>query len=300
MFHFPAFPPHALCVQARVTGFRVLPGFPIRKSSDHSSVDSSPRHIAASHVLHRLLVPRHPPCALNNLATKMLASTVQFSTYRRPRPTTPRPDPAQSPVLAVPRAETARRRPTPRTRPPPEGDRTGPGGPSHQESNCSLRTQQRATRPGHHQPPRSTPPAPLERETGQTPQAGPSGSTRRKPAAPDRIVSVPRPMSNQTGTLARPWPWTHPQGAGQTLLRKEVIQPHLPVRLPCYDFVPIAGPTFDGSLPRVGPPASGVTDFRDVTGGVYKARERIHRSIADLRLLATPTSRGRVADPDPN
>ena len=50
----------------------------------------------------------------------------------------------------------------------------------------------------------------------------------------------------------------------------------------------------------VGPPASGVTDFHDVTGGVYKARERIHRSVADLRLLATPTSRGRVADPDPN
>jgi hypothetical protein len=84
------------------------------------------------------------------------------------------------------------------------------------------------------------------------------------------------------------------------LLRKEVIQPHLPVRLPCYDFVPIADPTFDGSFPRVRPPASGVTDFRDVTGGVYKARERIHRSVADLRLLATPTSWGRVADPNPN
>ena len=36
--------------------------------------------------------------------------------------------------------------------------------------------------------------------------------------------------------------------AGCVLLRKEVIQPHLPVRLPCYDFVPIASPTFDGSL----------------------------------------------------
>src|SRR5206468_12254814 len=51
---------------------------------------------------------------------------------------------------------------------------------------------------------------------------------------------------------------------------------------------------------RVGPWASGVTDFHDVTGGVYKARERIHRSVADLRLLATPTSRSRVADCDPN
>src|SRR5215469_749889 len=51
---------------------------------------------------------------------------------------------------------------------------------------------------------------------------------------------------------------------------------------------------------RVRPPASGVANFRDVTGGVYKARERIHRGVADPRLLATPASRGRVADPDPN
>ena len=36
---------------------------------------------------------------------------------------------------------------------------------------------------------------------------------------------------------------------GQMLLRKEVIQPHLPVRLPCYDFVPITSPTFDSSFP---------------------------------------------------
>lgn len=77
----------------------------------------------------------------------------------------------------------------------------------------------------------------------------------------------------------------------QLLLRKEVIQPHLPVRLPCYDLVLITDPTFDSSLPQgVRPPASGVTDFHDLTGGVYKTRERIHRSVADLRLLATPTS----------
>ena len=50
----------------------------------------------------------------------------------------------------------------------------------------------------------------------------------------------------------------------------------------------------------VRPRASGVTNFRDVTGGVYKTRERIHRSVADLRLLATPPSRSRVADYDPN
>jgi hypothetical protein len=75
------------------------------------------------------------------------------------------------------------------------------------------------------------------------------------------------------------------------LLRKEVIQPHVPVRLPCYDFIPVTNPTFGSSFPQgVGPLTSGVTDFRDVTGGVYKPRERIHRGIADPRLLATPAS----------
>jgi len=63
------------------------------------------------------------------------------------------------------------------------------------------------------------------------------------------------------------------------LLRKEVIQPHLPVRLPCYDFTPIIGPTLDGCLLAVSPPVSGMTNFRGVTGGVYKTRERIHRSV---------------------
>src|SRR5690349_6860535 len=65
---------------------QLVPGFPIRTPWDHSSVDSSPRPIAASHVLHRLLVPRHPPSALSNLTTKMLASTVQFSTNNHPHP----------------------------------------------------------------------------------------------------------------------------------------------------------------------------------------------------------------------
>jgi hypothetical protein len=64
-----------------------------------------------------------------------------------------------------------------------------------------------------------------------------------------------------------------------SLPRKEVIQPHLPIRLPCYDFTPIIDPTFDGFLLTVGPPASGVVNFRGVTGGVYKARERIHRDM---------------------
>jgi hypothetical protein len=61
--------------------------------------------------------------------------------------------------------------------------------------------------------------------------------------------------------------------------RKEVIQPHLPVRLPCYDFTPVTWPTFDSCLLAVGPPASGVPSFHGVTGGVYKTREHIHRCV---------------------
>ena len=62
-------------------------------------------------------------------------------------------------------------------------------------------------------------------------------------------------------------------------LRKEVIQPHLPIRLPCYDFTPVIGPAFGSSLLSVGSLTSGITDSHGVTGGVYKTRERIHRDI---------------------
>ena len=62
-------------------------------------------------------------------------------------------------------------------------------------------------------------------------------------------------------------------------LRKEVIQPHLPIRLPCYDFTPVTSPAFGSSLLPVGSLTSGVTDSHGVTGGVYKTRERIHRDI---------------------
>ena len=63
------------------------------------------------------------------------------------------------------------------------------------------------------------------------------------------------------------------------LHRKEVIQPHLPIRLPCYDFTPVIRPAFDSSLLSLGSLASGISDSHGVTGGVYKTRERIHRDI---------------------
>ena len=62
-------------------------------------------------------------------------------------------------------------------------------------------------------------------------------------------------------------------------LRKEVIQPHLPIRLPCYDFTPVIGLTLGSALLAVRQPTSGTPNSRGVTGGVYKARERIHRGV---------------------
>ena len=79
--------------------------------------------------------------------------------------------------------------------------------------------------------------------------------------------------------------------------RKEVFQPHLPVRLPCYDLAPVTSFTL-GRSSRLR--TSGTPGSHGLTGGVYKARERIHRAMADARLLANPASRSRVADSDPN
>ena len=61
--------------------------------------------------------------------------------------------------------------------------------------------------------------------------------------------------------------------------RKEVIQPHLPIRLPCYDFTPVMKLTVVSALPKVKLPTSGKPHSHGVTGGVYKTRERIHRSM---------------------
>lgn len=94
--------------------------------------------------------------------------------------------------------------------------------------------------------------------------------------------------------------WTNSESKINQLLffsRKEVFQPHLPVRLPCYDLALVTSFTLGSSLRR---PTSGTPSFHGLTGGVYKARERIHRIMADIRLLAIPASWSRVADSNPN
>ncbi len=87
-------------------------------------------------------------------------------------------------------------------------------------------------------------------------------------------------------------------GFSKEVLRKEVIQPQVPLRLPCYDLVPITGFIFGACLSA--PTTSDAPRFGGLTGGVYKAQEHIHRRSADRRLLAIPASCGRVAARNPN
>ena len=95
MFQFPALAPHGLYIHPRVTPSTcvVTPGCPIRRSLDQRMFDSSPEHIAAYHVLHRLSIPRHPPYTLNSLITLMKRCRVSVIS-------------SQSPVLCKSRTST--------------------------------------------------------------------------------------------------------------------------------------------------------------------------------------------------
>ena len=73
--------------------------------------------------------------------------------------------------------------------------------------------------------------------------------------------------------------WVLSASASATYSRKEVIQPHLPIRLPCYDFTPVMNHTVVSAPLAVKLPTSGTGHSHGVTGGVYKARERIHRGM---------------------
>ena len=70
------------------------------------------------------------------------------------------------------------------------------------------------------------------------------------------------------------------------LLRKEVIQPQVPLRLPCYDFIPITNHTFGTCLLAVNAATSGTIAFRDVTGGVYQSWERTHAVVTYTAFIA--------------
>ena len=105
---------------------------------------------------------------------------------------------------------------------------------------------------------------------------GRSGLNRR---VRDGYGCFPRTHRHRKSFVA---PWQQNSNATPyffLFLRKEVIQPQVLLRLPCYDFTPVIRPAFDGSFLAVRSPASGISDSHGVTGGVYKTRERIHRSM---------------------
>jgi hypothetical protein len=163
-------------------------GFPIRESTDHRLFSVSPWLIAAVHALHRLLVPRHPPCAL------LILTVITRSTRRRARGDTR----FIGKTVQFSRIAGGRRRDSPSV--------------SHSSTACGAPA------------PESARPCP-----GPVDMLGPAGSSSC------RGIATRRPDGRSD-------PGAFP--------RKEVIQPHLPVRLPCYDFTPVTSPTFDGSLPK--------------------------------------------------
>ena len=213
MFHFPTFPPHALCVQAWVTG--------------HDSCRVSP--FGNPRITARLTAPR----GLSQPPTSFIGSWCQ-GIHRAPLITWPqrcsRPLCSSQrtggvPALTrrVPRSRSGESFDEGRSR--AEGEATMSPFPQDptaclgRPSSIAVRSSRRSscTRRGH-----------VERR--------PTSQCSTHEHHPRDI----RPEHGSGPTIARL--------TGQVLLRKEVIQPHLPVRLPCYDFVPIASPTFDGSL----------------------------------------------------
>ena len=185
MFQFPGLPPLALFDSGK--GTRALPraGFPIRKSRDHRLVSTYPGLIAAAHVLHRLLAPRHPPCALVLLIRKnTCVAAMEFSRCAGRRPLSKRENPPQATV----------------------------------SQNSTAHVQY---------PCRRTSPASAYLSRG------------RRCFQASSLTGRPKP-SNGAGAC---------RSKSSGIPRKEVIQPQLPLRLPCYDFTPIIDPTFDGCLP---------------------------------------------------
>jgi hypothetical protein len=83
--------------------------------------------------------------------------------------------------------------------------------------------------------------------------------------------------ASDVGASGRCHPWAIRAGFSKEILRKEVIQPQVPLRLPCYDLVPITGFIFGACL--AAPATSDAPRFGGLTGGVYKAQEHIHRGM---------------------
>src|SRR3954447_24645644 len=205
-------------------GSAALPalGFPIRESTDHRLFSVSPWLFAAVHALLRLLVPRHPPCAL------LILTVIRRTNAPALGGTTERPViPVCWPAVQFSRSAEA----PPRPHELPD-DWSAPA------RSRSLKTQQHA--------------GVLRRSL---PIAGAGGRHHVKGPIDISVAgppSAPADDGQSEGYRARGMraPGRNRPLQSWSFPRKEVIQPHLPVRLPCYDFTPVTSPTFDGSLPK--------------------------------------------------
>ena len=246
MFQFAGFPPPPLWIRGGGAG-PSSGGFAHSGTRGSSGVCPYPRTIAACRALLRLPVPRHPPARpgyllSSNIAIGRPGIPGALHGGAPPRAAHPYQDQFYWYSLFVPRLQIG--------------------------SNLSS-------------------PAPLSRRGRPAPGAMPPG--RAYAMRLSRYAGRPRgPDAARAGDAGRV---SHPPAGSRnsceigfpislrSLPRKEVIQPHVPVRLPCYDFTPLTPHTFDASPLAVGPAASGAGDSGGVTGGVYKARERIHRGM---------------------
>ena len=326
MVHFPGFAPRRVCIPRRVAEVRSA-GLPHSEISGSMPVCGSPKLIAAVHVLHRLLAPRHPPYALSSFhgfirARPRRCSAGAARTNRRlnfwflplrftfscqTRSTAPgggpRPGRAAGASALAAAAGPGRKElvglgrielptsPLSGVRSSQLSYRPGskPNGGADRDRTDDLLIANQALSQAELQPRRRAGAARrrpvrefLFEDGGRrgAPEArgtdkGRSG--QRRPGARRRTAGVDANLSAPGGAVHR-----RSQAARNRAtfsLRKEVIQPQVLLRLPCYDFTPIMSHTLDGFSLSVRTPASSTAHFRDVTGGVYKARERIHRGV---------------------
>ena len=223
---------------------RALPrvGSPIRKSAGQRLFSTSPRLIAAVHVLHRLLTPRHPPRALRILTIEH--TYMPLCSFQGTRPSL-----GGSTTHLGSRAPSRRRAPAQRRS---AGLRRRPSNrPEARPSGRSFKAEQHAAR------------SPCDRERlSRTPAIHTALVDASRVELPGGTRSVDVRVSRaRSPDLVRPRELVRCQAARSRLARspwervmrsvprKEVIQPQLPLRLPCYDFTPIADPTFDSCLP---------------------------------------------------
>jgi len=225
MFHFPTFPPPALCVQAGVTGHdssRVSPfGNPriTARLTAPRGLSQPPTSFIGSWCqgIHRAPLLTWPQRCSRPLCSSQATGGNRARTRRVPRRSRGRS--AEDAVRAPPHAHTRGQGARETSERPFPQDPTACLGRSPDRLSVPLHSRGRTCtcRPGH-------------RPTGQR-------STHEQPPWDEHPRCGFGRRTSATSTVRR-----------HVLLRKEVIQPHLPVRLPCYDFVPIASPTFDGSL----------------------------------------------------